>query len=194
MSQSFRGDKQRREQLPPGIPGRSSTHLQTAQLAPAPAPIPAPGWTGPAALPWLRSSRQHSAATRKDQPGWDSSSEPQHPPGAARRRSRAEPPARPAADSGRRVVAEDAARRARRARAWLGSSRRCRLFPRSGRALASWRSKGGIPNPRSRGTGARHACLPPRLGASRNPPRTAPAPAAFPEPRPGAAPANPIFF
>lgn len=30
MSQSFRGDKQRREQLPPGIPGRSSTHFQTA--------------------------------------------------------------------------------------------------------------------------------------------------------------------
>lgn len=30
MSQSFRGDKQRREQLLPGIPGRSGTHFQTA--------------------------------------------------------------------------------------------------------------------------------------------------------------------
>lgn len=84
MSQSFRGDKQRREQLPPGIPGRSSTHFQTDNYhlnRPRFLRRAAPGRL------WLRSSRQHSAGTRRDQPGWGSSFGPQHPRGAARTRS-----------------------------------------------------------------------------------------------------------
>lgn len=97
-------------------------------------------------------------AQLRDQAGWCGSLGPQHPPQGSKGKGGRAPhqprsPTTPVADSGRRVVAEDAAcvgwpGRAWRARAWRGSPQRCRLFPRSGRAVTSGtgrRSQGKIP-------------------------------------------------